>query len=545
MRCHTEAVRVPYASPLVHDFLYGFERVRALYAYDPHDPESLARRYRWLRDRWRGDRSGLVRVLDDYNRRLGAGPRALENAARLGRPETVAVVAGQQAGVLTGPLYTVYKAMSAVLLARRCDRELGIPAVPVFWISAEDHDFAEVDHVHLITPDHRLARLALDEGPPGKWSVGHVPVSGAVFRLLDAVEAHTAPTEFRPAMLDTLRRLAEASDNLADWFGRVMAWLFGDAGLVLANPLLPGLRRLQSEALAAMIRRREATRAALEAAEARLAEAGYAPAVERKDPGALHLFTYVDGERLPLLDEAGAFVARGSGRRFTEAELLRLAETEPTRLSTNVVLRPIAQDAVFPNLATLCGPGEIQYYAQFTDVYPVFDLEQPVLVPRPNVTLVERVYRGYLEKYGLSYVDVVTDLEARQRQYLAARDTIGLERLLSELRRDIAGRMREVGETLAALDPNLKTLATSQLGRMMGLVGQLEEKAWQRLRQREEIALRQFEKLGLHLFPGGTYQERVLNWFGYAFKYGPDLLGHLMAEPLLDGVDHKFVVLEG
>ncbi len=537
-----ESVRVPFPSRLVNDYLWDFPAVAEFFDYDPHDPESFLRRYEHLQENFRADRRALAAALAGYNRRLGADQAALANAERLADPGVACVLGGQQAGVLTGPLYTVWKAISILQLTRRVEAA-GIPAVPVFWVAAEDHDFAEIDHLDLVDREHRLVRLRLDLDPGPRRSVGHVPVGQAVFRLLDEVDALTPPTEFKGRILGKARELAEAATDLADWFGRLMAWLFRDTGLVLVNPLEPDFRRLQAEVLAGFVRRRPAVTAALEAARDRLRARGYEPTVELREPGVAHLFIYHDGERLPLVAENGRLVARGAELSHTEAELEAVAREAPWRLSPSVVLRPVGQDAVLPTLAYLSGPGEISYYALFREVHTVCGRQMPVIVPRAYVTLVERQYRRAMEKYGLSFADVVGDLDARLREWLAGQDRVGLDELFATVKREVAGQFQSAARRLGELDPNLRGLARNQLGRAMKLVVQLEQKARQSLRRREEVAVRQFEKLRTHLFPRENFQERVFNCFPYLFKYDLALLDAVDRLPLLDDPGHKVVYI--
>ncbi|TLN18836.1 bacillithiol biosynthesis BshC, partial [bacterium] len=176
-----ESVAVEYANPLVNRYLNDFQQVGEFYVHNPYEAAGYRERCRLVREHYQTDREALVRILTAYNRHLGAGDKTLANLELLKQQDTVLVVTGQQAGVMTGPLYTIHKAITAIQLAARQTRELGVPVIPAFWVAAEDHDFAEIDHIHIINREQQLVKLRLDEQPAGKFSVGHMPVNEAVF----------------------------------------------------------------------------------------------------------------------------------------------------------------------------------------------------------------------------------------------------------------------------------------------------------------------------------------------------------------------------
>ncbi len=164
MTLRLERQPIPPDNPLIEKYLDDFERVSAMYRYNPYSAESMAERLGSLAA-FRGDRRGVAAALADYNRSVGAGPETLDNIRLLERPDAAVVIGGQQAGILTGPLYTVYKAITLIRLSRRLSSELGSPIVPVFWVASEDHDFAEIDHIDFLGREDRIERLRLSPPP--------------------------------------------------------------------------------------------------------------------------------------------------------------------------------------------------------------------------------------------------------------------------------------------------------------------------------------------------------------------------------------------
>lgn len=474
-------------------------------------------------------------MLRDYNQRLGAPGATLEAIERLARSGSLVVIGGQQPGVLTGPLYTFWKAQAVIGLAETLSG-LGPAVVPVFWIGAEDHDLGEVAPVSVLTPDGRVETRTYDPGKdyPPRTSVGHLPAGTAAATLVDEVEDLLWPSEFRSDVVGLLKDAARAADNLGDWFGRLLLQLFGQRGLVVANPLLPGLRRLQAPILERMVEDNQALAEAFQAGRQRVLDLGFTPQVD-KDPDAANLYLYHGLERVPLFrDPAGGFSLGRDGRgRLSAGELLDTARTAPERLSTNVVFRPAAQDQVFPVLAYVGGPGETSYYGLYRDVYHRLRRPMPVIYPRPNVTVLEPAVVRHLRRCGLDPAEALDGdhLERRRAAYLETADPVGIDRLFDRAIGTLRRLYQEPGGVTAglrAIDPALDGLAGQNLAKVTEEMEWLRKKAWQKHRQNCQDAVARFDSIAVALRPRGDLQERVYNIFPLLAKYGPGLARQLL-----------------
>lgn len=530
-------------APAVRQYVAGQGPVLERFPYHPFRSESFRARLRYLRETYATDRTALAAALVAENARIGAGPAALAAARRLAEPEAVAVVTGQQPGACTGPLYTIYKAVTAVHLARRQEDALGVPVVPVFWVGSEDHDFQEIAPVEFPAGDG-WTRLVLDGQPPRRVSVGHLPAGPAVQDLLDRLEEALPATEFRAGVLARLRQAAGEAADLGDWFARLMAWLFRDTPLVFCNPLWPSVRRLEAPFFALALERYPEVDAALAAGLTAWQQLGFEPTVERQ-PGAVNLFAYAGGERVPLVGEGERI--RGRDRPEvggTVAELRARALADPAAFSTNVVTRPVAQGFLLPDLAYVGGPGEIQYMGVLREVFRVFGRELPPVYPRTSVTLVEPALARYLEKQGIGPRDVFGGLEARRREVLDRADRIRLGERFGELRERFYREYDALVETLVQLDPSLRPVAAENRRQIGFQLDRLQEKAAQALRKRCEVDLRQLDRLTAHLTPHGRLQERHANVVYFLVKYGPDLVARLVETlPLPEPWQHVAVYL--
>jgi bacillithiol biosynthesis cysteine-adding enzyme BshC len=570
--------------PLHHDYLRCYDRVAPLFDYSPHEAASFARRARELRD-FDGDRAAVAAHLEESNRALGAPPPTLAACRRLAEPGAVVVIGGQQPGVLAGPLYTFWKAVAAIQLAEALSRELSpqIPVIPVFWIGAEDHDRDEVASVHVPSPDGRVVRIVYDPDEAGRGeaaettadramvaaspfpprtSVGYLPTGRAAEAFLSRVATQFWATEFTSEIMTILRETAAASGNLGDWFGRLLLGLLGERGLVVANPLHPDLRALQRPMFRRLIRENASTSATLAASQEKVRALGYEPQVD-KDPAAANLYLYRGFERIPLHRRTSAggtyrFVAGpagGAGRPsgvedLTVAELDDIAVSHPERLSPNVVLRPLTQDAVLPVLAYVGGPGETSYYALYRELFHHFGRRLPIIYPRPQVAIIERVVGQRLERSGLG-PEAAMEFEAVRRAkaaYLEEVDPIGIDEVFTRLETRVREAHLIASETLSRVDPSLAALAAKNLARLNLEIDWLKGKTQQQHRQNCRDAVRRFDSIEMAFRPLGDYQERVFGIFPYLAKYGLALAASLAALPLVppDGAldpDHRFVWL--
>lgn len=538
----TVSVPIEYTSPLVNKYLQDFPEVSHLFEHDPGDTGSFRNRYEVIRRDYHTDRDELVRILTAYNEKLNCGAKTRENLQKLKDPRSVVVITGQQAGVLTGPLYTIYKTITVIQLAREVSRQTGIEAIPVFWVASEDHDYTEIDHVEFVGADQKFFRLRLDYEPAGKYSVGHLPVTDAVFRLLDELAGDTNPADWKDSMLDRISGMAGESDNLADWFGAVMSWLFREHGLVLVNPLHKDLRKLWSTTFEEFLLKADLVSEKLETGRAKVRALGVEPQVEQA-ADSINLFLYVAGERLPLLKTGDGFTVRGRERHWTLDQLRETARKNPEMISPNVVLRPVAQDVLLPILAYVAGPGEISYYALYREIYPIFNQAMPVIYPRVNITLVERGTARHMERYGVDFTMGPDGLKKRLDGYLDEQDRLGIDRLFGNFTADLEKRYRELIAKAAQIDPELTRHGNESLNKILHQVAHFEKKARQHHRKSCDMVIKRFRGLEATLFPRNNWQERVLNIFPYLFKYGPEFIDNLVELPLLGDFHHKLVFL--
>jgi len=458
------------------------------------------------------------------------------NLARL-RGGAAAIVSGQQAGVLGGPLLTLLKAARAVSLAAEVETALGRPVVPVFWVAGDDHDLDEIHHTFAVNRAGDVQRVRLElGGARGAASTVAVPPDAArlVHELWEI--AAIAPDALAPDAF-----LPQRGDSLSTWFARVVLALLGQHGLVPFSPDLVGdvaqpvfERALRDDAGAAI------ERALRDGTEALALRGVTAPLPIESDPP---LFVLEPGARTRVRRRDGRLLL--DKQPTTREELLALPPLGPRRLSANVALRTILQAACLPALAYVAGPTEANYYEQLAPLHRLFDVPFPAVVPRPAASVLSKAAVRALRKLGVAPGDAVTHLDARAANPAGA-DVAASPWVArgTALRDEVA---RYVDE-LKRASPALESATARRSGQLLQGFDGLLERLRVALADGDAHARQRWTLLENTLRPGGKPQDRVLNALPFLAEHGPGLIDALLrlrAEPDERGaVPHALIFTE-
>jgi bacillithiol biosynthesis cysteine-adding enzyme BshC len=534
--------RLPQLPRLVEDYYYDYGKVREFYNGDFRDAAAYERQTERVLAR-RIPRDALAAVLIEQNQTYGCGPRTLARIESLAREQACAVVTGQQVGLFSGPLYTIYKALTAVKLADSLNhRGLG-RFVPVFWLASDDHDLAEIDRIVLLDKDNTLqeVRCPMPAGElkiPASKIVLPPDISDCLRRLSD----FTSDSEFKAGLIAELGHDYQPGRTWAEAFARWMTRLFTSRGLILIDASDPRLKKLGGEVFYREIAGESAATPPAIAASRKLREAGYGEQIQLHE-GILNVF-FAERERRAVQWAGEAFEVKDPRETYSKKDLLTLAEKKPFLFSPNVLLRPIYQDALLPTVAYVGGPGEIAYFAQMKGVYEIFGLPMPVVYPRKSLTIVEKKVAHALKKYDLNVSDFWGGTEGLVRSMAERQVPESLGRAMSlaslHLEQDFEPLIREI----AALEPTLKESARLSQGKMIQQLKFLEKKILQAATKRNDIAVQQLRKAGENLYPNGHLQERVFNVVPYLLKYGSAFLDQLDRAIGIDEIDHQILTME-
>jgi bacillithiol biosynthesis cysteine-adding enzyme BshC len=507
------------SSALVRDYLARQPALAPFFAGHPADAEAYQRKANAI-----ARRQGHARLaqLAPALRPL-SGPAAAK-LERISAGEGFLVTTGQQAGLFGGPLYTIHKTLSALRLAETLEALLDRPVLALFWVAADDHDWAEVDHTWLLDRSGALQRITL--GQPAD-----TPPHSMADRLLgtDAEHAITAlagalpETEFSAWVIDAARQAYRPDASVARAFEDLMAMLFRDHDLLLMSGAHPAVKEAARPTFLREIRNADAHAELLARQTAKLEKAGYHAQVQVGSDAA-NLFLHDARGRERLVREAGAWMLRRTKRRMSDAELEAMVQATPGSFSANVLLRPVLESTLLPTLAYIGGPSEVGYFAQIGCLFRAHDIEAPLVFPRFRITLVEGRVRRVLEKFGLDVASFKQPLHEITANMV--RDDLPPEitKAAEVIRNALHNGYDEMSRAAIEIDPTLEGWLSKQRNAALNSVEDAERKVTSHLRKRKETELAQLERAAAALSPEGTPQERVLNVLPFLARYGPDLL---------------------
>lgn len=522
--------RMPGQSRLFHQYLYDFDRVESLYpAGSAHtSAEALLRRAEAVRERGSGfPRETLVRMLLDFNARVGSGPSVRENIEKLRDSGTVAVVTGQQLGLFGGPALSVYKALTAVSLARIL-QEQGCPAVPVFWLPSDDSDFLESRSTAFFGPQGSLLPLGYSgPSPTSATMVGTVSLD-ATGDPLRRLQNGAPPSEYQDAILRTLESTFAPGTPFTDAQGRWLAQLFRNQGLILFDSLQRGYKGALSRVFETAVMERKGLVRSLQNRARELEAGGHLVQVPVESSESL-LFWLEERRRYKLEYRSGAYRSRGSrSLRLRPGELLDRIRTGTGEFGPNVLLRPIIQDHLFPTVAYVGGPAEVAYFSQVSAISPYWKIECCVF-PRVGVTVVDRKSQRLLKKHSLDLLELLSQGASRVTQRVArtgaSKDVLDEFDRISEVVKE--GLTRLQGD-IVRVDPSLGKMVPRAWKRVFYQLERVEKRFLENYRSRDRVVGRHLDYLYARLQPGEKLQERVINFNQFLMEEGPGFIDGLL-----------------
>jgi bacillithiol biosynthesis cysteine-adding enzyme BshC len=516
--------RFPWIRRFAADYALDYGRLADFFAGNPGDTaawkDAIART-----SNHRRDREALVEVLRSQQRRRQAPAEALAAAARLADAKSVAVVTGQQAGLFGGPLFTLLKALTAVQLAERVRTEHHIPAVAVFWVDAEDHDWDEVKACGVLNAEQAPRSVSMGDLPGARSGpVARVRLNDTITTALSELESALPATEFTPALLDDLRRFYEPGAGMADAFSRWLEHVLGRHGLVVFDSSDPAAKPLVAGVFAREIENPGQTSRLAAEAGAALNARGYHVQVTPSE-GSLALF-HMNAGREPIKVASGGFQV-GDGTQ-SKVALLERVRTHPAEFSPNVLLRPVVQDTLFPTVCYVAGPSELAYLGQLRRVYAAFDVPMPLVQQRATATIVDSNAMRFLSKHDVSIEVLRAQDEAALNELLIAQLPASVEVAMQGAGDTIEQRMDALAREVPRIDATLEGATRSTLSRMQDDLKKLHAKIVQAAKRKDETLRRQFHHAQAQAFPGGHPQEREIGFVTFLNKYGPGLIDRLL-----------------
>jgi bacillithiol biosynthesis cysteine-adding enzyme BshC len=536
--------QIPQQTRLFLDYLRDPMALRRFY------PEAVRAHYEVSerRDRvlanHKTDRAKVCDALERMNRKWGAGEKTLANLQKLRDADCIAVVSGQQAGLFTGPLYTIHKALSAIKLAE-CMSDRGIKSVPVFWIATEDHDFPEVATAEIINRDCVLSSVSVPaEIHPDGIPVGRVLLDETIEASIQRLLAALPQTEFTDELEKILRAAYRPGQKFGEAFAQLMTTLIGQKGLILLDPLDSELKEVAAPLYAEAARRAPDIAIAIVNRSRELEAAGYHAQVAPSE-NSFPLFWHDDqGARHALTRNAnGKYQTKAGGAEHSADELADSALREPDRFSPNVTLRAVVQDYLLPTVAYYGGAAEIAYFAQTAEVYRILDRPATPILNRPSMTLVEKHTWRSLDRYGIRLVDFFGGLDhvlARVvKEYLGKETSQAFDQTTCTFNDELDN----LQEQLRRVDPTLGDALDKGRRKINYQIDGLRTRFNRAQVGRDEAVHRQIERAFDLLYPGKSLQERHINITSLLARHGLYVVDWIYNAIDLGSNDHELVYL--
>lgn len=534
--------QIPQTTRLFSDFLSYSPAIRPFYPRSPLFAE-------WMKEEsaktsYDGSRREKVAaVLERQNKNFGASSKTLANIERL-RKGAAAVVTGQQVGLFGGPMFAIYKALTAVKLAEEASRG-GVDAVPVFWLATYDHDLAEVNHVSIPGPDGALQVLRTASHDVAGAPVSAVHFSEEIAGVVEQAASLLGDSEAAQFLRDCYR----PGEGLSVAFARLCARIFADWGVILLDASDVELARVAAPIYRATIERgEELTTSLLERGKA-LEAAGYHQQVKVTESSVL-LFTTRNGARTPIHRSGegadGHFVIDGGdsgSEKISRSDLIRQIDENPGKFSPNVLLRPVVEDYLLPTLAYTGGAAETAYFAQAGAVYEALAGRVTPILPRFSATIVEPKMQRLLEKHEISVADVFDGPECLRREIAAKNLPDDLLAAFDSAKQSFDSNFSVLKEKLEKLDRTLVDAAETSRSKMQHQLEKLYAQAGRAETQKSELVSRHADQLSQGLYPDKGLQERGIGGIYFLAKYGRELLGEIYEAIHSDCHDHQILEL--
>ena len=516
-----------FFSNLILDYIDAKHELKGFYKYTP-ELSSLAKK---INDRKEVavERTILADVLREQNKTLKANEKALANIELLRNHNTFTVTTGHQLNLFTGPLYFIYKIISAINLAEKLKQESPENNfVPVYWMHCEDHDFAEINHIHVF--GKKIEWKEEHHGEAGKISTASLRAVIEELKSIlgDSSNANELVNLFSEAYLN--------HSNLADAMRYLCHQLFGQYGLVILDARDKRLKQTFIPQLKEDIFD-QSNFTLVNQTNAELETLGYKTQV---NPREINCFYLTEDKRERIVKTDKGFEVLNTSLRFSKEELEKEIETHPEKFSPNVVLRPLYQEHILPNLAYIGGAGELVYWLQYKSMFAAAKVSFPVLVLRNSVMVVEEPIKAKIEKLGLAAKDFFAPEEKLVNDFIAANsaaDTVLIDeqQKMKELFQSVKAKAKQVDATLEAS-------IEAELQKQLKVLEQLESRIQRAEKKKHETSINQIKSIREKLFPANSLQERHENISTFYLRFGNSFIDVLKQN--LQPLDCRFMILE-
>lgn len=535
---------IPGNQNLFLDYIYEFENVQEYYKHNFRNKDSYTNLFNRISDSRKDKSHSLSAIIkNQYSSLQNISNKTLRNIELIDKEKTITVVTGQQLGLLGGPLYTVYKIITAIRLANQLtERYDEFKFVPVFWLEGDDHDFNEVRSINLFDNENQVINIGYKEeinDDDAKQSIGKINFDEALNEFFGKFESSLRDSDFKNELVTKLKECYQVGKSFKQSFKELIYWLFDEYGLVMFDPQDSKVKTLLKPIFKKEVNDFSLHTQKLIQTSAKLEELYHAQVKVKP----VNLFYHTDDGRYSVEPVDDIFKLRRKRKQFTKDEILAEIETSPERFSPNVLLRPICQDYLLPTGFYIGGPSEIAYFAQVTPLYNFYNIEAPIIFPRSSATILEKNVASGLDKYDLSMNDIFLGLDELKEKVIASLSENNIEIAFEEASKEIELTFDKIKENLFAIDKTLVDSSARYKDRIMSSIAELKSKAAKAQETKHETTIRQLTRLSNLLYPLGNLQEREINFTYFYNKYGKDFIRKVYDDISVSEFEHQVISL--
>ena len=514
-------------SRFIIDYINKNKTLQPFYNYEPQ----LASFQQAMEDRTKKavDRNTLVDVLKEQY--AGVGISGMEKQIeKLSDTNTFTVCTGHQLCLFTGPLYFLYKIISTINLAEALKKHYpSADFIPVYWMATEDHDFEEVCSINL------FGKTVKWNNPEASGAVGKLK-SQSLSAVLEELKPILGESEHAQKLIALFSQAYLQHTTIADATHWLVHQLFGEYGLIILNSDHQRLKALFEKEFQDDLMNQSNFKLVNETIT--LLEKQQVKA--QVNPRSINVFYMKDHLRERIEQEKdGNFKVLNTDLSFTNETLLQELKNHPERFSPNVVLRPLYQQKILPNLAYVGGPGELAYWLEYKAMFDHHGILFPVLSPRNFALLMDEKTELQFKKAGFEIPDLFKDTELLIKELVARNTTAQLS--LTAQQAKLAEVFSEITAQATAVDATLKAAVEAEFQKASNAIKNIESKIMRSEKQKQETGINQIKKIKEKFFPQDVLQERYDNFIPYYLKYGDRLIKSLKSA--FDPFDHQLLIL--
>ncbi|MEM8966045.1 MAG: bacillithiol biosynthesis cysteine-adding enzyme BshC [Bacteroidota bacterium] len=502
-------------SPIFLDYLASDPKLTSFY----HRPPQIASFTEQIAEKQLSDeqRSVLVEVLQQQYQSLSTSTVVDENIQQLADSKTFTVTTGHQLNIFTGPLYFIYKIVTTINACRELQAaHPDYRFVPVYWMASEDHDFEEISHFSLF----------------GKTYTWETNQHGAVGRFHPSGLASVL--DELPEKTPVFEQAYRQQETLANAVRSYVNELFGEQGLVVLDADDSRLKSTFTSVMKDDLLNHTA-KYQVEETSAKLENIDYKTQVF---PREINLFYLRDDSRQRIVEEDGKFQVLNTDYTFSKEEILQELEEYPDRFSPNVILRPLYQEVILPNLAYVGGPSELSYWLQLKPIFDHYKTTFPILMPRNFALVINKTNTKKLQKVEIPIEDLFLDTQSLVKKFVE--DNAEANISLKEEKATLAQVFENIKEKARAVDRSLEGFIGSEANQSFKSLSNIEKRLKKAEEQNQETSVKQLEGLKEKLFPNGSLQERKENFLNFYIN-NPSFIEELFE--VLSPFDFQFHIL--